>query len=123
MFDLILTFFFLRPACKVIFIASTIGSRKLDAHIETLATIPELNRIVSLADSDAHVKNLVKGKVETQSYSTFVSSAHSVFLNDSFFRRAEKAVKPEDVLNLQFTSGRYPPLQRKWGASDQVLFL
>jgi hypothetical protein len=40
-----------------------------------------------------------------QSYSAFTSGAQSVFMKDSMLLRAEKSVEPEDVLNLQFTSG------------------
>lgn len=46
-----------------------------------------------------------KSEVEMQSYSTFTSGAQSIFVKDSMLRRAESSVKPEDVLNLQFTSG------------------
>jgi hypothetical protein len=43
--------------------------------------------------------------VEMQTYSTFVSGANSVFMTDSMLKRAESSVSPENVLNLQFTSG------------------
>lgn len=49
-----------------------------------------------------------QGGVEMQSYSTFTSNGHSVFMNDRALKRAENAVTPEDVLNLQFTSGMSP---------------
>lgn len=43
--------------------------------------------------------------VEMQSYSTFTSNGHSVFMNDRVLKRAESTVNAEDILNLQFTSG------------------
>lgn len=62
--------------------------------------LPELRRVVCLGNGA-----LEKGGVEMQSYSTFTSNGHSVFMNDRVLKRAENGVTPEDVLNLQFTSG------------------
>ncbi|KAL1966032.1 hypothetical protein VTN77DRAFT_4972 [Rasamsonia byssochlamydoides] len=89
-----------RSSCRVIFVSPTIGSRSLAAHIDTLSSIPELQRVVILGEGET--PGLAK---ETQTYSTFTNGGHSVFLNDAFLRRAEKQVQPSDVLNLQFTSG------------------
>lgn len=94
-------------ACKLVFIASDIGSRSLSAHVKALRgdkstnpTLPELRRLVNLGDMSTDSSG-----VEIQSYSAFTSGAQSVFMEDSMLRRAENSVKPEDVLNLQFTSG------------------
>ncbi|KAJ5892131.1 acetyl-CoA synthetase-like protein [Penicillium subrubescens] len=96
-----------RSACKLVFIASTIGSRDLSGHIKALvgsssqkSMLPELRRVVYLGNGA-----LEQGGVEMQSYSTFTSNGHSVFMNDRVLKRAENGVTPEDVLNLQFTSG------------------
>jgi hypothetical protein len=94
-------------ACKLVFIASTIGSRDLSGHMKALigipsqpSMLPELRRVVCLGNGP-----LDQGGVEMQSYSTFTSNGHSVFMNDRVLKRAENGVIPEDVLNLQFTSG------------------
>ena len=93
--------------CKLVFIASDIGSRSLSFHIKALRgdqstnpALPDLRRVVNLG-------NMGPGEsgVEMQSYSGFISGAQSVFMKDSMLLRAEKSVKPEDILNLQFTSG------------------
>jgi hypothetical protein len=103
-------------ACKLVFIASTIGSRDLSGHIKALvgsssqkSMLPELRRVVYLGNGA-----LEQGGVEMQSYSTFTSNGHSVFMNDRVLKRAENGVTPEDVLNLQFTSGisPYPSIER-----------
>lgn len=94
-------------ACKLVFIASSIGSRDLSSHIKALIStssrnpvLPELRRVVCIGNGA-----LEQGGVEMQSYSTFTSNGHSVFMNDHVLKRAKNAVTPEDVLNLQFTSG------------------
>lgn len=97
-------------ACKLVFIASTIGSRDLSGHIKALVgssshtpILTELRRVVCLGNGA-----LEQGGFEMQSYSTFASNGHSVFMNDRVLKRAENGVTPEDVLNLQFTSGTSP---------------
>lgn len=94
-------------ACKLVFIASEIGSRSLSAHIKILRgdqssnpALPELRLVVNLGDMGTG-----RSGVEMQSYSTFTSVSQSVLLKESTLRRAENLVEPEDVLNLQFTSG------------------
>lgn len=105
-------------ACKLVFIASEIGSRSLSTHINVLRgnqssnpDIPELRRVVNLGDMGTD-----KSGVEMQSYSMFTSGAQSVVMTDSTLRRAESLVEPEDVLNLQFTSGMTPncPKSDSW---------
>lgn len=68
---------------------------------DTAPAFPDLRRIVSLGDS----KDSEHG-IETLSYSTFISKGHSVFVNDSILSCAESQIRPGDVLNLQFTSGK-----------------
>ncbi|CEJ56598.1 hypothetical protein PMG11_02800 [Penicillium brasilianum] len=96
-----------RSACKLVFIASSIGTRDLSGHIKALrgdsslnSALPELRRVVYLGNGAPE-----QGGVEIQSYNTFTSNGHSVFMNDHVLKRAEIRVVPEDVLNLQFTSG------------------
>lgn len=91
------------------FIASTIGSRDMSGHINALvgnssqkSMLPELRRVVCLGNGA-----LEHGGIEMQTYSTFTSNGHSIFMIDRVLKRAENGVTPEDVLNLQFTSGIY----------------
>ncbi|CAG8882690.1 unnamed protein product [Penicillium salamii] len=95
-----------RSSCKLVFHATSIGSRDLTAHITTLRgtqfpnpALPELRRIVSLGPGGF----LNKG-VQVQPYQTFTSNGLSVFMSDATLKRAEKKVAREDVVNLQFTS-------------------
>lgn len=77
----------------------------------TNPALPELRRVVCLGDVASTNNN--KG-IEFESYSEFVQGANSIFMNNpAFLKRAEKKVKPTDVLNLQFTSGEDCTLQRK----------
>jgi hypothetical protein len=95
-------------ACKLIFHATKIGSRDLTSHIGTLRgaqypnpALPELRRIVSLG-----VIEFSDSGVEVQLYNTFTSNGLSVFMNNDTLERAQRKVTREDVVNLQFTSGR-----------------
>jgi acyl-CoA synthetase (AMP-forming)/AMP-acid ligase II len=94
-------------ACKLVFMASDIGTRSLSNHIKNLRgghskppTLPDLRRVVNFG-----TMGIDEAGVEMQTYSTFVSGANSVFMTDSMLKRAESSVGPENVLNLQFTSG------------------
>jgi hypothetical protein len=94
-------------ACKLVFLASEVGSRSLSGHINILrgssrrnSALPDLRRVVCLGGSQVG-----EAGVEMQTYNTFTSNGHSVFMNDSVLKRAESLVRPDDVLNLQFTSG------------------
>jgi len=97
-----------RAACKLVFHATKIGSRDLTCHIRTLrgtqypnSALPELRRIVSLGFGDFSYSG-----VEVQPYITFTSNGLSVFMNNATLERAERKVTREDVVNLQFTSGK-----------------
>lgn len=97
-------------ACKLVFVSSEIGSRNLTGHINILRwssrknpALPGLRRVVCLGGSQGDDVG-----VEMQTYNTFTSNGHSVFMNDSILKRAESLVRPNDVLNLQFTSGMNP---------------
>ncbi|EYE95809.1 acetyl-CoA synthetase-like protein [Aspergillus ruber CBS 135680] len=94
-------------SCRLVFIASRIGTRDFSSHIKILRgnrptnpALPELRRVVCLGN-DA----IRQTGVEMQSYNTFASNGNSVFMNDHVLKRAENNVTPDDVLNLQFTSG------------------
>jgi hypothetical protein len=63
--------------------------------------LPELRRIVLLDAID-----YCKPGVAVQSYNKFTSNGLSVFMNDATLERAERKVTREDVVNLQFTSGK-----------------
>ncbi|KAJ5385960.1 acetyl-CoA synthetase-like protein [Penicillium cosmopolitanum] len=96
-----------KSSCKLVFLASEIGSRNLSGHINILRgssrknpALPDLRRVVCLGGSQVG-----EAGVEMQTYNTFTSNGHSVFMNDSVLKRAESLVRPDDVLNLQFTSG------------------
>ncbi|KAM5341498.1 hypothetical protein ACJ41O_014529 [Fusarium nematophilum] len=95
-----------RVNCKLVFVASNIGTRSLQGHVE---------KLLHMATSESHLTRLVTighvpvqsyNGVEVQSYSAFLGNSHSIFMNDTALKRAERQVEPSDVLNLQFTSGR-----------------
>ncbi|KAF7595589.1 hypothetical protein BBP40_005625 [Aspergillus hancockii] len=97
----------LRSSCKLVFMSPMIGARSFAGHVQTLRgqqdpnpTVPELRRIVLLGD-------LVRedNGIEIQDYETFKSASQSIVINDIVLKKAENKVYPEDVLNLQFTSG------------------
>lgn len=78
-------------------------------HITTLQgtqypnpALPELRRIVSLGS-----RGQCDTGVEIQPYNDFTSNGLSVFMNNATLERAEKKVTRDDVVNLQFTSGKF----------------
>jgi hypothetical protein len=92
----------------MVFIASGIGSRSLSSHIKILRgdqstspALPDLRHLICLGNIYTDILG-----VEILSYSTFISDVKFVTTEDSILCRAESSVKPEDVLNLQFTSGK-----------------
>lgn len=94
------------------FIALRIGSRSLSSHIQELRggqslnpELPELIHVVSLGEGE-----IGSAGVRMQSYSDFAPSGSSVSENDPRLKAAEDFVGPDDVANLQFTSG-IPPLE------------
>lgn len=77
-------------------------------HIATLQgtqfpnpALPELQRIVSLGP-----KTQSDTGIEVQPYNTFTSNGLSVFMSNATLERAERKVTRDDVVNLQFTSGK-----------------
>ncbi|KAJ5406011.1 hypothetical protein N7465_007295 [Penicillium sp. CMV-2018d] len=94
-------------SCKLVFHATSIGSRDLTGHIAILRgtkypnpALPELRRIISLGFGEFHTAG-----VQTQPYDTFTSNGLSVFMTNATLECAERKVAREDVVNLQFTSG------------------
>ncbi|KAM0426410.1 hypothetical protein ACHAPT_008457 [Fusarium lateritium] len=93
-----------RVNCKLVFVASMIGTRSLKGHVQKLLHLgdPEsqLARLVIIGDVIGESTN----NVELQSYQDCVSSPGSAAAHDAL-NEAETQVLPSDVLNLQFTSG------------------
>ncbi|KAL6230264.1 hypothetical protein BDW75DRAFT_76384 [Aspergillus navahoensis] len=97
-----------QSSCKVVFISPSIGDKNLAAHIDVLRgreprnpSLPELTSLVLLG----HCAPNRDSGVEIQEYKAFTARGLSVFLSSFVLKRAERKVQPDDVLNLQFTSG------------------
>ncbi|KAL4863379.1 hypothetical protein BDV12DRAFT_189728 [Aspergillus spectabilis] len=95
---------------SLLFISPTIGRRRLATHLAALTgetspdpALPELRRVVLVGPIEAESQQF--GGVEVQGYNVFASTGESIFVNSATSQRAERKVSPEDVLNLQFTSG------------------
>lgn len=89
-------------ACRIVFMSPAIGTRSLQGHIDNLGQtdrltpeLHDLQQIVSLED---------------EAYNKFTSEGNSDLVGDSLCRHIESLVRSEDILNLQFTSGRYTNL-------------
>ena len=94
-------------ACKLLFLANSIGPRSISEHIESICgnrknspDLPDLKKVVTLEPYNGHATSC-----ELTSYNNFFLGGYSVFMNEVTLRRAEKRVKADDILNLQFTSG------------------
>lgn len=79
------------------------------------SSLPELRRVVCLGSGE-----FGDNGVEIQTYSSFASGGQSVFMNDPRLRHAEKAVIPDDILNLQFTSGMTMFVDTMWEVDEQT---
>lgn len=87
--------------------ASQVGSNSLLPHIQALSALPKGSKLEHIVCLDT-VRFPGQGSM-CQTYSTFLNGGHSIFMNDSALRRAERKVRRTDTLNLQFTSGEIPP--------------
>lgn len=63
--------------------------------------LPDLRRIVRIGSCKGDDMG-----VETQSYSMFVSKGASSSIDEAAVKHEQSSIRPEDVLNLQFTSGK-----------------
>jgi hypothetical protein len=89
--------------CKVLFISASIGRKSLAEHIR------------SIRDSNTSVRQIVmfsgsfesSAKVNVISYDSFKSHGPAKLPMADFaaIQQRESSVQPNDVLNLQFTSG------------------
>ncbi|KAE9575428.1 putative acyl-CoA synthetase [Colletotrichum fructicola] len=93
----------LHSDCKAVFMASQIGSNSLLPHIQALSALPKGSKLEHIVCLDT-ARFPGQGSM-CQTYSTFLNGGHSIFMNDSALRRAERKVRRTDTLNLQFTSG------------------
>lgn len=82
----------------MLFIASHVGYRSLGPHIDMISgTRPrELQKIVILDGPES--TNTI-----TQSYKTFTAKAREASISSKELRAIQAALKPDDVINLQFT--------------------
>lgn len=87
-------------ACKLLFIAQKIGTRSLAPHIDALTknttNMPSVLLSSGVASEASHTN--------MTSYSTFVAGRHSI--SRATLNQAESQVRCEDIVNLQFTSGK-----------------
>ncbi|KAF9886517.1 hypothetical protein FE257_011424 [Aspergillus nanangensis] len=87
-----------KTSCRMLFLASTIGSRSMVEHFQILTSPPDMHRVVMLGDGDC------SAIPQVQSYATFIANSKSL-LADGVLQQAMEAVEPSEVLSLQFTSG------------------
>ncbi|KXJ85715.1 hypothetical protein Micbo1qcDRAFT_127508 [Microdochium bolleyi] len=87
-----------RSACKVVFMAAAVGPANLLNHINILRSKAASVTIITLD----HPKSLSAEGKRTIDYKEFLKPSGTSY---RALEQAEKRVKPEDVINLQFTSG------------------
>ncbi|KAL4807216.1 hypothetical protein BDV18DRAFT_159434 [Aspergillus unguis] len=89
-----------RSSCKAVFMAPNIGKRSLREHVENLqdrgGKTPQLVELQQVILFRAEASS-------TDTYSNFLSKARTA--TDQALSQAQARLAPEDVLNLQFTSG------------------
>ena len=85
-------------SCKALFLSTSIKSASVDRHIEALLGVTTLAHIVLFDGTTTY-----RGDWPCmQTYEAFMQS-HAV--DEKSLSRRENQVKPEDILNIQFTSG------------------
>ena len=91
-------------ACRILFIAPTIGARDFSEHVNLVSdsnfALASTCRIVQLGESAWPSKGIA-----LQTYTDFVSKNHAGSVTENTLMLAEARVQPTDVLNMQFTSG------------------
>lgn len=92
----------------MLFIAPSIGSRQLHQHIEQLqqhntpgSPLPDLLQVISFDKVSG-----LKGEVKIREYDSFLSTSSVDAASDAELKRIAQSVTPEDIINLQFTSGQ-----------------
>ncbi|KAH7006996.1 hypothetical protein EDB80DRAFT_718085 [Ilyonectria destructans] len=96
-----------KSSCKALFIAPSIGSRQLHQHIEQLqqhntpgSPLPDLLQVISFDKVSG-----LKGEVKIREYNSFLSTSSVDAASDAELKWIAQSVTPEDIINLQFTSG------------------
>lgn len=101
--DQVLTNCVSSAGCKILFAAQFSGPRlDLSEHLELLSRSIRENLQLVLFNGQFHSQN---GKVSVAQYNAFVSRGAESCLSDVALAKLEGLVRPNDVLNLQFTSG------------------
>lgn len=77
-------------ACRILFISPKIGTQSLQGHIDGLGDKTGLQHVVTLDTA----------------YTAFTSSRNTDMVGDALCKHVQNAVQTDDILNLQFTSGR-----------------
>ena len=77
-------------ACRILFISPAIGTQSLQGHIDGLGDKTDLQHIVTLDNA----------------YTAFTSSQNTDLVGDALCKHVQNEVGAEDILNLQFTSGK-----------------
>ncbi|KAH8896860.1 4-coumarate-CoA ligase [Thozetella sp. PMI_491] len=94
-----------RSDCKLLFVASAIGSRSLSHHVEKLVST-SLSRPGARMVQFGNASLLPSDQPDIyQSYASFLARGSSGHATDAALDRAEQLVRSDDILNLQFTSG------------------
>ncbi|CAG7929921.1 unnamed protein product [Penicillium olsonii] len=94
-----------KTKCRVLFLASSIGSRCMDEHFEILntptarSTLGGLVRVVRIGDDSCSEPSALN-----EDYENFLSSA--AIEVSSLYETATQSIHPSDVASLQFTSVR-----------------
>ena len=91
-----------RLECKLLFVAAQIGPKKLHTHIKYVRQrgSETVLRLLVTLDETAVGQETTRAR----SYYSFLRSSERS--NSEEVQRAADLVTPEDVVNLQFTSGR-----------------
>ncbi|KAE8369807.1 hypothetical protein BDV27DRAFT_152689 [Aspergillus caelatus] len=100
-----------KTSCRLLFIASRIGRRDLSAHVEMMkngvssGALPELHGVLTIGqnDYDGYADGLHTYETLFADYKQGVThpDVDATFL----LQLAEKAVTPDDVIHLEFSSG------------------
>ncbi|KAJ5295647.1 hypothetical protein N7508_010468 [Penicillium antarcticum] len=95
-----------KTKCRALFIASIIGSRNMNEHIELLSSTATrssllgLDRVITFGK-----KPCVEQPIFNEDYEDFLSSAPETAKSYGLYDAAAASVKPSDIASLQFTSG------------------
>ena len=91
--------------CKILFIAAKIGQKDLSPHLSAVLSNSDALSNLRHVIVSSEVAEKLSGNTKIRAYDAFVAGEGLPAIPDNDLTVAEGKVRPQNILNLQFTSG------------------